>query len=78
MGPCFGPSSEDPRTLRLKPRRSKESVVFATCQPLPSAPIRSSGATTAFVMKTSLKDWCPFICRSGRASTPGWRMSSRK
>jgi hypothetical protein len=65
------------RAMELPPR-SKPSVVCAISQPCPSRPIRSDFSTRALVMKTSLNSALPVICFSGRTSTPGWRMFSRK
>ena len=58
--------------------RSLASVVMATAQPLFSPPRMCSWGTRASVKNTSLKWAPPFICFSGRTSTPGWSMSNRK
>jgi hypothetical protein len=58
--------------------RSFMSVALATFHPSPAAPIRSASGTRASVRKTSLNSASPVIWRSGRTSTPGWRMSITK
>ena len=37
-----------------------------------------AAGTRASLMKTSLNEACSFICRSGRTSTPGWRIGRAK
>ena len=58
--------------------RSAASVVFATAQPLLSPPMMFSAGTRPSSMKTSLKSARPVISRSGRTSTPRWRISNAK
>ena len=60
------------------PARSWVSVVFATVQPWLTPPSTLACGTRALSMKTSLKTASPVISRSGRTSTPGWRIGNRK
>ncbi len=59
-------------------RRSCASVVSATAQPPPMAPTTFPAGIRAWSRNTWLNDACPFICRSGLASTPGWRIGRMK
>ena len=70
-----GGASRAPSRL---PPRSKPSVVCASSQPWPSAPMRFSAGTFTLVKKTSLNSELPVICLSGRTSTPGACMSRMK
>ena len=54
------------------------SVVSATDQPWLTSPRRWSSGTRASLKNTSLNEAPPVICRSGRTSTPGARMSTMK
>ena len=58
--------------------RSFIKVVTATAQPLPSWSTRCESGTLTSSRKTSLNDAPPVIWRSGRAVTPGARMSTMK
>ena len=58
--------------------RSLASVVRATSQPIPTSPTTLPTGTRASVRKTSLKEEWRFICRIGRASTPGWCIGSTR
>ena len=58
--------------------RSFMSVVTATRQPSPSAPIRALSGMRTSVKKTSLNSASPVIWKRGRTSTPGAFMSTRK
>ena len=55
--------------------RSCISSATAMSQPWPSLPTMFSRGTRTSSRKTSLNSLSPFICRSGRTSTPGTRMS---
>src|ERR1039458_9830918 len=48
----------------------RKTVSVATAQPRPTCETRYSGGTSALVKNTWLNDAYPFICRSGRTSTP--------
>ena len=50
-------------------------MVRATFHPSSIAPITLAAGTRASVRNTSQNSAPPFICFSGRASTPAWRMS---
>ena len=58
--------------------RSLVSVAIATCQPPLRGPSRASGPTATSSRNTSSKWESPVIWRSGRASMPAARMSTRK
>ncbi len=58
--------------------RSFISVVTATRHPSPSPPMRDESGTRTSVKKTSLNSASPVIWKSGRTSTPGAFMSTRK
>ena len=58
--------------------RSCASVVFATAQPLCSAPTRWSSGTNTSSKNTSLNSASPVICTSGRTSMPGACMSTTR
>ena len=58
--------------------RSCSSVVIATCQPPPISPTAFSTGTSTSLKKISLNSASPVICRSGRTSTPGACMSTRR
>ena len=58
--------------------RSLASVVRATRQPPLTSPTTQSSGTKTSSRKTSLNMASPVISRSGRTSTPGEFMSTRK
>ena len=77
MASATGPP---PRRVTAPPMetRSFMRVVTATFQPSPSPPMRAVSGTCTSVKKTSLNSASPVIWNSGRTSTPGAFMSTRK
>src|SRR5579885_2907237 len=65
------------RMLPAMPLRSFTSALETISHPCPSRPRRFSTGTRTSVMKTSLNSVPPSICRIGRTSMPGLRMSMR-
>ncbi len=58
--------------------RSAIRVPVETCQPAPTAPIRSASGITTSDRNTSLNSASPVSWRSGLTSTPGAVMSTEK
>ncbi len=73
-------SSRRSRPITAAPMwpRSLVSTAMPTPQPPCSGPSRQSAGTCTSVKNTSSNSASPVICRSGRTSTPGRSMSSRK